>query len=65
MGESDEPGPFRFVVNLMPDDASAYPAYRSRCPLGKKIPAITGIFHYKTTLFPFLQEALTVLVGDQ
>ncbi|MFP5854029.1 hypothetical protein ACSREC_38420, partial [Salmonella enterica] len=45
MGESDEPGPFRSVVNLMPDDANAYPAYRLICPPGKKIPAqLRGFF---------------------
>ncbi|VEA41728.1 catalase [Salmonella enterica subsp. enterica] len=64
-GESDEPGPFRSVVNLMPDDANAYPAYRLICPPGKKIPRNCGDFSLQADLIPILQEALTVLVGDQ
>lgn len=63
MGESDELGPFRSVVNLMPDDV--YLTYRSRRLQGKKIPAIAGIFHCKPILFPLLKELLTVLVCDQ
>lgn len=53
MGESDEPGPFESVVNLMPDDANAYPAYRAHMPTGqKKSPRNCGDFSLQADLIP-------------